>query len=368
MNRRSLILYIGLPAAVIAGAATYHRSRRNAELDRQQVVKEAALVTVSLAPVEERAFHGTLAFTGTVLAVDRAEIKAEVAGRVTRVAVREGDRVGRGSVLAVQDEEDLLLATQAAEAQAAQAQAQAQQARRDNDRATALLEKRSVTRQFAQQAETAYNATQAAARAAESNLGLAKSRLHKARIASPIAGEVAQRLVQPGEMLSPGQPAFMVVDNRRMEIQADLPAAAAASVKAGQKVRFRVAGFAEPFEGAVANVAAAVAPDGRTLRVRLEVPNIQGRLKTGLFAEGEILGEGGQARPALPVSLLRAEGQEAEVFVEEGGIARLRRVKLGPEQSGWRAVEGLAVGAKVVAQGRDQVADGSRLRVVAEGK
>lgn len=368
MNRKAIFIYAVLPTLVIGGAAMFHRSRRNAELDRQKVIKEAALVTVSLAPVETRPFQGSLSFTGTLLAVDRAEIKAEVAGRVSRVAVREGDRVSRGSLLAMQDEEDLGLAVQAAEAQAAQANAQAQQARRDNDRAVALLEKRSVTRQFAQQAETAFNATHAAARAAESNLGLARSRFHKARIASPIAGEVAQRLVQPGEMLAPGQPIFMVVDNRRMEIQADLPAASAASVKSGQKVRFRVAGFNEPFEGVVANVAAAVAPDGRTLRVRIEVPNADGRLKTGLFAEGEISGNGEVQRPALPSALVRADGQTAKVFVEEGGQARLRSVNLGPEQDGWRAIEGLEPGAKVVAQGRDQVTDGARLRIVTEGK
>lgn len=368
MNRKAILVYGVLPTLIIAGAATFHRSRRNAELARQKAVKGAALVTVSLAPVELRPFRGSLPFTGTLLAVDRAEIKAEVAGRVTRVAVREGDRVVRGATLAAQDEDDLLLAVQAAEAQAAQAQAQAQQARRDHDRAAALLEKRSVTKQFAQQAETLLQGAQAAARAAESNLGLAKSRLHKARIASPIAGEVAQRLVQPGEILAPGQPAFMVVDNRRMEIQADLPAASAAAVTLGQKVRFRVAGYPEPFEGAVANVAAAVAPDGRTLRVRIEVPNPGGRLKSGLFAEGEISGSGEVQRPALPAALVRAEGPEARVYLEEGGIARLRRVGLGPEQDGWRAVEGLAAGAKVVAEGRDQVADGSRLQVVAGGK
>lgn len=368
MNRKAILLYGVLPALVVAGAATFHRSRRNAELDRQKVVQDSGLVTVSLAPVELRTFRGSLAFTGTLLAVDRAEIKAEVAGRVTRVSVREGDRVARGTTLAAQDEEDLTLAVQAAEAQAAQAEAQAQQARRDHERATALLEKRSVTRQFAQQAETAFNATQAAARAAGSNLGLAKSRLHKARIASPIAGEVAQRLVQPGEILAPGQPAFMVVDNRRMEIQADLPAAAAASVKVGQTVRFRVSGFSDPFEGVVANVAAAVAPDGRTLRVRIEVPNADGRLKTGLFAEGEISGNGEAQWPAVPSALVSAEGREARLYVEEAGVARLRRVTLGPEQEGWRALEGLAAGARVVAQGRDQVSDGTRLRIVAEGK
>jgi len=55
------------------------------------------------------------------------------------VGVQEGDRVGAGSLLSAQDEDDLLLSVQAAEAQLAQAQAQAQQARRDNDRAQSLL-------------------------------------------------------------------------------------------------------------------------------------------------------------------------------------------------------------------------------------
>lgn len=169
-------------------------------------------------------------------------------------------------------------------------------------------------------------------------------------------------------MLAPGQPVFLVVDNRRMEIQADLPAASAARVKVGQRVRFRVAGFTEPFEGAVANVAAAVAPDGRTLRVRIEVPNTDGRLKSGFFAEGEISGNGTLQLPALPATLVRSEGRQAQVYLEEGGVARLKKVALGPEQDGWRAVEDLAVGTRVVSQGQERVGDGSRLRLVSGGK
>jgi membrane fusion protein (multidrug efflux system) len=361
MNKQLLFGIVIL--AIIAGAATYHRGQRNAELDRQQVVKNEGLVAVTTASVETRAFRPSLAFTGTLLATNRAELKAEVPGRVTRVLVQEGDTVRAGAVLGAQDEDDLSLAAQAAEAQSAMAQAQAAQAKRDSDRAAALLEKRSVTRQYAQQTETAYNAAAASERAASSEAGAAKVRLKKARITAPFDGQVARRLVQPGDVLVPGQPAFEVVDNRKLEIQADLPAAAMAMVKPGQAVRFRVPGFEKPFDATLTQVSPSLSQDGRNLRVRIEVPNPDRLLKSGTFVEGVILGLGEQSLPALPSALIKAQDRNADIFVVENGQARKKSVVLGPEQDGWRPVQGLQPGEQVVAQGADLVTDGAKLKV-----
>jgi len=363
MNRKTLF-YIALPIAVIAVAATYHRSRRNRELEHQATVKGEGTVAVTLVSVQERSFRSAVAFTGTLLAVNRAELKAEVTGRVTRVAVQEGDTVAAGALLGAQDEDDYLLGMQAAEAQLAQAKAQALQAQRDNDRSVALLEKRSITRQAAQQAETAFNATKAAAQAAESNLGLAKLRLKKARLVAPFAGQVARRQVQPGEMLNPGQTAFEVVDNRKLEIRADLPTEAMSQVKVGQRATFRAIGLDRPVEGRVTQVSPSLSQDGRTLRVRVEVANPEGLLKGGLFVEGVILGEGETTSPALPATLLKAQGRDAELFVVEQAVARRRKVVLGPEQGGYRPVSGLPIGTQVIDSGKDLVGEGSHLRVV----
>ena len=363
MQHKHIFLFGVLPALIIVGGASYHRIQRNRELAHQRTEKTEGILSVTLATVENRPFRGSIPFTGTLLAVNRAELKAEVSGRVTRVAVQEGDRVGAGSLLCAQDEDELLLAVQAAEAQLAQAQVQAEQARRDNDRAQSLLEKRSVTKQSAQLAETQYNASMAMVRAAESNLGLTKSRLRKSRITAPFAGEVAARLVQPGEVLDPGQPAFVVVDNRKLEIQADLPAEVLARINKGMKASFRVTGFDKPFEATLTQISGSVAQDGRTLRVRLEVPNADGRLKSGLFAEGEILAEGQTMRPALPASVLSAVGRDAEVFVVENQTARRQKILLsGQEQDGWRPIEGLPAGTRVVDQGRNLVTDGTRIQ------
>ena len=259
-----------------------------------------------------------------------------------------------------------MLGVQAAQAQLSQAKAQALQAQRDNDRSVALLEKRSITRQAAQQAETAFNANRAAAQAAESNLGLAHLRLKKARLVAPFAGQVARRLVQPGEMLSPGQTAFEIVDNRKLEIRADLPTEAMATVKVGQRATFRAVGLDGLVEGRVAQVSPTLSQDGRTLHVRVEVPNPDGLLKGGLFVEGVILGEGESKGPALPATLLKAQDRDAELYVTEQSVARRRKVVLGPEQAGYRPVSGLAIGMQVIDSGKDLVSEGSRLRVIGD--
>ena len=366
MQKKALFIGIAI-VVVIAGAATYHRSQRNAELDRQRQVKEEGLVAVTLATVESRGFSTSIPFTGNLLAMNRAELKAEVPGRVTRVLVQEGDTVKAGAVLCTQDEDDLSLAAQAAEAQLTQAQAQALQAKRDAARAEMLLEKRSITRQAAQVAETANNAAAAAVQAAESQAGMAKVRMKKARITAPFDGQVARRLVQAGDVLMAGQTVFDVVDNRKLEIQADLPANAMALVKPGQSVRFRVPGFQQAFTGTLTQVSPVLSPDGRNLHVRMEVPNTDRLLKSGVFVEGLIMGNGQTQQPALPASLIKAEGQSGVLYVVENGVAKKRNVFVGPEQDGFRSIDGIPVGSKVVATGQDLVRDGSNLKIVAGG-
>lgn len=349
MQRRYILFGLGL-VLLIGGAATYHRKQRNAELGRQQVVKDSDEIAVTLIKVESKTFRTTTAFTGTLLAVNRAELRAEVGGRVTRVVPQEGDTVRAGALLSAQDEDDLALAARAAQAQAAQAKA-------DRDRAEALLAKKSITKQAAQQAETTWEAADSAA-------GMAQVRLKKAKIFAPFDGQVARRTIQPGDVLTPGQPAFEVVDNSRMEIQADLPAAALSVVKPGQKVRFRVAGFTAPFEGTLTQVSPSLGQDGRTLKVRMEVPNPDRLLKSGLFVDGEVLGNGEQALPALPATLLKAQGHEGKVWVAKDGTAKETPITIGSEQDGWRAVQGLQPGDLVVAEGRDLIDERTKLKIV----
>jgi membrane fusion protein (multidrug efflux system) len=188
--------------------------------------------------------------------------------------------------------------------------------------------------------------------------------LKKARIVAPFAGQVARRLVQPGEMLNPGQSAFEVVDNRKLEIQANLSAEAMGLVQPGLSVTFHTAGIDHPVAGTLTQVSPSLSSDGRTLRVRIEVPNLDGQLKGGLFVEGVILGQGEVKQASLPATLLKAEGRDADLFVAQDGVAHRRKVSLGVEQNGFRPVQGLAPKDMVIDSGKDLVGEGTRLQVV----
>lgn len=355
-------VYVIIPILLIVGTIGLRRYRRNQELNRQRIQKKLGLVTVTLAEVEGHPFLDSVPFTGTLLAVNRAELKAEEPGRITRVIVREGDRVSAGSILSSQCEDDLIIAVKVADAHLSLAKVKAQQASRDNDRYQKLLEKNSVTHKDAQQAETAYHAAMAEVHAAESNLNLAKNHLRKSRIAAPFSGEIAQRFIQPGEVLAPGQPAFTIVDNRKLEIEANLPSDAITKLKVGMKALFKVSGFDEPFQAVLTNISGSIQHDGRTLRVRLEVLNNGNRLKSGLFAEGEILSNGETIHPALPSAIVTAVGRDADIFIAENSIARYRKILVGPEQNGWRPVYDLPIGTKIIAQGRNLVVDGTPIQ------
>ena len=94
------------------------------------------------------------------------------------------------------------------------------------------------------------------------------------------------------------------------------------------------------------------------------MPNADNTLKSGLFAEGELLATQETSKPALPAAMVTAVGGQAEVFRVVDGVARRLKVAVGPDQGGWRPLEGLPVGTRIIAQGRDLVADGSRLRIL----
>jgi membrane fusion protein (multidrug efflux system) len=184
---------------------------------------------------------------------------------------------------------------------------------------------------------------------------------------APFDGQVARRLVQAGDVLMAGQTVFDVVDNRKLEIQADLPANAMALVKPGQSVRFRVPGFQQSFSGTLTQVSPVLSPDGRNLHVRMEVPNTDRLLKSGVFVEGMIMGNGQTQQPSLPASLIKVEGQSGVLYMVENGVAKKKTVFVGPEQDGFRPIDGIPVGAKVVATGQDLVRDGSNLKIVGGG-
>ncbi|MFP3940162.1 MAG: efflux RND transporter periplasmic adaptor subunit [Thermoanaerobaculia bacterium] len=287
------------------------------------------------------------------LAADRrAVLAAEVPGTVERVEVERGDRVAAGELLAAVDVRSLRQSAAEAEALFAQAQDEHRRARK-------LFESRSVTRSDLIEAETARDV-------AEARLESARLQLEKARVKAPWAGSVAQRRVEVGDYVVPGQPMFELVDTRTLEVRAPVPAPDAPHVEVGARVEVRLSSLpGETFTGRVVRLAPELDPSTRTLELEAEIPNSEGRLRPGMLARLQIPRRTIPDALMVPLdSLVDMEDRKVLYVVADDGTVERRDVVTGAT-IGDRVVveEGLAPGDRVIVDGQSRVAPGQQVEV-----
>jgi membrane fusion protein (multidrug efflux system) len=319
---------------------------------------------VTLSPVEAIDLVEHIEATGELRAVEHAEIAAEVAGRVTEILADEGARVEAGAAVVAIDPERRTLELHSARARAEEAAAREREAERDFARVRDLRERNVASEQQFDAAQTAWKLARSQHEAAQAELGMMERALRDATVAAPFSGFVARRMVSRGVFVQPGTPLFDLVSLDPIEVEFSVAEVDSARVAAGQTVDVRLAPFPdETFPATVTFVSPTIDPKTRTLRVKAELENRDGRLRPGLFAKVD-LGVSERAGVAMvpeeailqradgAVVFRAAEGNRVQRVVIETGVHREGRVEV---------VHGVSVGDLVVSRGQSTLADGDRV-------
>ncbi|HRI17159.1 MAG TPA: efflux RND transporter periplasmic adaptor subunit, partial [Burkholderiaceae bacterium] len=173
-------------------------------------------------------------------------------------------------------------------------------------------------------------------------------------VVAPIAGVIVELAIRPGMTVAPGMTLARINGIGTLWLEAAVPEALAAAVRPGAMVQARLPAWpGEVFTGRVAALLPEANREARTLRVRIELPNRDGRLKAGMSAQVQIAGAQRDAL-VVPAEAVIRTGRRAIVYLaEEGGRFRPTEVELG-EQVGDALVvrSGLAAGQQVVASGQ----------------
>jgi RND family efflux transporter MFP subunit len=172
---------------------------------------------------------------------------------------------------------------------------------------------------------------------------------------------VAKRSAAEGQMLKDGDAVMELVIESPLRLWANVPERYSAGVKAGQKVRVRVASYPDrSFEGTVSRISPAVDPVSRTFQVEALIPNDERLLRPGGFAKASVVVDHHSQATTVPVeSVVRFAGV-TKLFVVEGDKARSVSVETGEEGPGWVEVTTpLPPGARIVTDGWTQLADGT---------
>ncbi|MBL8230167.1 MAG: efflux RND transporter periplasmic adaptor subunit [Bryobacterales bacterium] len=289
-------------------------------------------------------------------------VGAPVMGRISSLAVREGQEVQRGQLLA------LLTSTGLSDAQLSflKALSQKQVAQRAVDRAQLLLRGDVIGVAELQRRESEFAQATAELDAAHDQLILlgmpdeAISELQRtrsmnsvSRIVASMDGTVLDRRITLGQVVQPADTAFEIADLSHLWMLADVPETNAGHLAEGQAVEAQIAALpGATIHGKLSFVSATVNPETRTVRVRMDLPNPKRRFKPAMLAT-MVLKEHTERRQMVPLSAIVREGNTEYLFVQRANETFvLREVQFGVEIGGRREVlNGLKPGESIVLDG-----------------
>lgn len=358
--RRQLVVQMGLLWAFVLvcalpGCEPSHPANaptRPAAADAEPLSAEVFVVKSSVYPDKVRS-------QGNLVADEVTVVGAKVAGRVAEVHTDVGDRISANDPLATLDRAEFELAvvlaqTQLVQARAAlglnaddplerlnpqnappvrEAQAVWDEAKLRTGRLQALLPKNAATREeldVAIAAERVAEARHASAvngvlekiaqiRVRGAELALAQQRLDDAVIPAPFDGQVQERHIAPGTFVQVGEPIVTLVRTSTLRFRGTMPERHAHRLALGQEVVLNVESMREPLTAQITRISPVVEERNRSLMFEVELPNSDHRLRSGLFAEAEVIVDP-QARAIVipPSSLVEFAGAEKVWKVIDG--------------------------------------------------
>jgi len=369
MKRRTIAIAALVAAAAAAGGLAAVRGKPAEPRAAAKAAAPAAeFLQEDLAVIEPRALERTLPLTGTLMPLVEATVKAKVAGELVQVAVREGESVKAGQVLAKIDQTEVRARVAAREADVEAARAQLVWA--DKNRATqnALLEKKFISQNAFDNVQSNFDVAVAKLRAAEADLVVARKSLGDSVLVAPFPGVVAQRHAQAGERVALDARVVSIVDLSRLELEAAVPAAQIGQVRVGQSVAFRVDGFGErPFEGRIERINPSTVSGSRSINVYAVIGNPEGLLRSGMFAQGAASLGRTEGALVVPASAVREEIGRTYVYALVDGRVKKQPVKVGPADPEGRmqVLEGLAAGDRIVRNNLGSLREGVEAKIVA---
>lgn len=300
----------------------------------------------------------------------RATVRAEVAGPVAELPVREGERVAEGELLARIDPTSYALDVRKAEAAYQQGLADFRTRMLGTDGMDLTEEEREERRRHAR--------VRSGAAQAEVDLEKARYELSKTRIRAPFAGRVANLSVSRGARLEARDSVATILDLSRVEVDVDVLQEQAPHLEPGRRARVRFTALpGDTFPGRVATINPMVDEGTATVRITVRLRNPEARVLPGMYARVQVAGRRYPDRLSVDREALVERQRRQVVFLfapsdSAPGVGRARWtyvstglendrwVEIGPEEEGGDVP---APGEIVLVEGHTTLTHDARVRL-----
>lgn len=285
---------------------------------------------------------------GTVKAFEDANLSPEEGGVVKEWKAKKGQSVRKGDLIIVLRDEVIKAGYDAANAQYKMAELNLEKQKK-------VFDEQGISELQLKNLEYGRDA-------AKANADLMKARWERTQIRAPFDGIVDNIIPNEGDFAPPGVPVARVVNTSTVKVQADIPEAFSGSVSVGAKAIVTIDALpGDTLRGTVNFVGSTVSSANRALQVEIVVPNPYRKIKSEMVAKVKVL------RETKPNALLVSENlvqlvdrDRTIVYVENGGKAEERRLKLGGRQGIMvEVLEGLNAGDHLIVSGYQKVINGT---------
>jgi membrane fusion protein, multidrug efflux system len=328
-----------------------------AEQDPTMVADNRALVTT--APVERTDFKHYVEIQAAVEADDYVDVTSEVAGRIMKLTVEEGDNVRSGQLVAQLDLEQL-------DKQMAEVQKSLELAETVFERQKRLWDQNIGS-------EIQFLEAKNNKERLEKSLETLEYQRSKSKVYAPASGIVETVFLQSGEIASPGMPIVQILNPRKLKAVADVPENYLRSVQVGQTVTIEFPALGEEQKARVVLIGRTIDPANRTFKVEANLRKTHRLIKPNLLAVMFIKDKQMNDVVTVPLEMVQQEvGGKDFVYVvkegEEGPVASKVYVKTGDSYDGSIVIEeGLEGGETLIMQGARGLADQEPLKIQKEG-
>jgi RND family efflux transporter MFP subunit len=369
-NRVFTVLFVVVIVLVLLGAFTLFQRRSQ----YQALAKETetlAIPTVAVMHAAVESAEEDLVLPGAMQAYVESPIYARTNGYLKKWYHDIGSRVRQGDLLADIDTPEVDQQLSQARADLNTQQANASLSKITAARYQELIKTDGVSKQEVDNALGDLEAKVANVKSAEANVRRLEDLESFKHIYAPFSGVITKRSVDTGTLINAGnggasQQLFVLAQTDPIRVYVSVPEAYAPSIRAGLGAFLELTQYpGQKFEGKVVRTAESIDPGTRTLLTEVDVPNHNGALLPGGYAQAHLQVKVTGARLAVPVNalLFRSEGLRA-VVVDANHRAHLRSITVGRDYgTTLEVLQGLDVNDWIVLNPADSLDDGQEVRV-----
>jgi membrane fusion protein (multidrug efflux system) len=310
--------------------------------------KKTGPVPVEVKVMQPELLLNTVSSTGSIMANEKAEIRPEISGRITKILFEEGAMVQNNKLLIKMNDSDL-------QAQLKRNEAQGILLASDEYQKRKLLELKAIS-------QDEYDAAKSSLLVNQADKQLLQAQIAKTEVYAPFTGKVGLRTVSVGNYIASNTLIATIQQLDPIKIEFDVPEKYSSYIQPGMDVNFGTDASDSLFMAKIYAIESAITTETRTLKVRARCPNPSNLLKPGSFARVSMILEKYPDAIKIPSEAILTILDGNAVYLCKNGKAKLVPVSTGIRtDSEIQITQGVFAGDSLIVTGLLQLSDGASI-------